>query len=626
MKRILHTFLATLFIYSALANDTTMEYTYVGDEPIVYYGTRRSETYDLAIVLNNSTLIGKRITAIRAQVNSPAQEIDNCSVWLSSELLLEKNENGKKINAPNILSQAATLSEDGWIEATLDTPYTLTDTPIYVGYSFTNTNFNEDNRGPIAYSQNRHSGGFYIHTSMTVIKWKDYEETLKGVLPVYITIEGDFGENQVGLGGYATAYPYTQVDIQSALPFYIYNIGSNEVHSIDYSYEIEGTSRSNHIDFTTPLSIDITNPHTVKLPIEPIATLGSHTLSLSIDQVNGMPNKATKAAADLPIEVKQLVPVHRTVLEEGTGSWCSACPRGAVAMKELHRLYPENFIGLAYHSKDPMMTMAMDDIPVDFPHFPSAYINRGELVDPYYGSDKSQNDDFAIEPLIVADFTQPTIAAIDVTSEWTDENRSAIDAQATVAFTCNIAEHEYRVSFVLVNNGLCGEGNGWSQVNSLGKNTQDNVHPLLRPLVDAGSPIEGYIYDDVVILSKEPYGIEGSLPNSMNAFEWHKVNYHIDLADVKSIFSPNDDLIQNKDNIELVAMLIDSETGMIVNAAKAHIGHTSGKKQVENNATKIATEYYDLQGMRVKKPFCGIYIVIDRYENGTIKAYKTLIR
>ena len=624
MRRNILALLSLLLFLPAIATDNAMEYTYVGDQPIVYYGTRRVESYDLAIKFDNPALAGKRITAIRAQVNSPAQEISNCSVWLTSELLLEKNENGKKVNVPNILTQSATLSEDGWIEATLDEPYTLTEEPIYVGYTFTNSVYNEENRGPIAYSQNRHMGGFFIHTSMTVIKWKDYEETLKGVLPVFVTVEDGYGDNQMAVTGYGTEYPHVQVDVAWSLPFRLYNIGLNEINSIDYSYEVDGRKGSNHIDFASPLTPNITDPYTVKLPIDAIDNLGSHTLNIAIDQVNGQANTANMASRTLPIEVKELVPIHRTLLEEGTGAWCSACPRGAVAIKELNRLYPENFIGIAYHSKDPMMVMA--EFPVDFPHFPAAYINRGRMVDPYFGADNSQNDDFAIEPLIVEDFSQPAIAAINVASTWADEEKTAINAQAYVAFTTDITDHEYRVSFVLVGNGLCGEGKNWSQVNSLSRSEADKLHPLLRPLADAGNPIEGYIFDDVVLISKEPYGIESSLPLSMPAFKWHNIDYNFQLADAKSLYTPDATLIQDKEQLEVVAMLIDSETGKVVNAAKAHVGKKSAVKEVSSSATKISTLYYDLQGIATNRPSQGIYIVVDTYDDGTVKSHKDYIR
>ena len=130
MKKSILAAIVAVFQFVPLMADSAKEYTYVGDDRIVYYGTRRNETYDLAMKFENGALAGKRITAIRAMVNSPAQEIVDCKVWLSTELILEKNENNKKVNAPDILLQEATLGEDGWISATLDEPYTLTSAPV----------------------------------------------------------------------------------------------------------------------------------------------------------------------------------------------------------------------------------------------------------------------------------------------------------------------------------------------------------------------------------------------------------------------------------------------------------------------------------------------------------------
>lgn len=624
MKNILLTLAAGVMAVAAWANDVSCIFTYVGDDPIVQYGTRRNEKYDLAMKMNNPALEGKRITKIRVLVNSPAQEITDCSVWLTSELLLEKDENNKKVNVPNILSQPATLSEDGWIEATLDEPYTLTQAPVYVGYSFTNT-YNEEERGPIAYSQTRHADGFYIHTSMTVIKWKDYEEELKGVLPIYVTVEGDFSGEQLALGDIATDYPYIQADITSELPFNLYNMGDSEISSLDYSYEINGIRGENHIDFATPLTPDIVNPYVVKFPIGAVHELGEFPLTITIDKVNGVDNALLRTSATYPVEVHRLVPVHRTVLEEGTGSWCSACTRGAAALNELNRLYPENFIGLAYHVEDIMETM--EDFPVDFPHYPSAYINRTSLVDPYYGNDKSQHDDFAIEALIVADFSIPAIAAIDVESEWGDESMSSIEATANVAFTQDVANHEYRVSFLLIANGLTGEGAAWNQSNSIAARNPEDLHPVLRPLADAGNPIEDFVFNDVVIISKEIYGVEGSLPTNMSACEWYDTEYTFNLSDAVSVIYPDVNLVQDKDNLEVVALLIDSNSGAIVNAAKAHVGKRSAiNRPTATTAKVIDTTYYDMQGRVVVDPVQGIYIAVDRLDDGSVRSRKLLVK
>jgi hypothetical protein len=267
--------------------------------------------------------------------------------------------------------------------------------------------------------------------------------------------------------------------------------------------------------------------------------------------------------------------------------------------------------------------MVMEEFPVDFPHFPSAYLNRGDLIDPYYGADKSQNDDFAIEPLVVSAFEVPAIAAIDVSSQWVDEERTAIEAKAVVAFTSAINDADYRVSFILVGNGMSGEGVLWSQVNGLAKHETDNLHPLLRPLAEKGNPIEGFVYDDVVIISKDPFGIAGSIPSTLAAFEWCETSYQFQLSDAVGKFGDN--LVQDKEQLEVVALLLDARTGAIVNAAKAHVGKRSAVADVNTSTTVVATTYYDLQGRVVVAPERGVYIVVEELSDGSRRATKRIL-
>ncbi len=136
-------------------------------------------------------------------------------------------------------------------------------------------------------------------------------------------------------------------------------------------------------------------------------------------------------------------------------------------------------------------------------------------------------------------------------------------------------------------------------------------------------------HDDVVIISNIPYGIEGSLPAEMKTAQWHDVTYTFNLSDAVSIFEPTagESLVQDKENIEVVALLIDAKTGQIVNGAKAHVGKkTNIIVPNETPANLQSVIYYDLQGRRVISPENNIYIVVETYDNGTVRSYKRLIR
>ena len=96
---------------------------------------------------------------------------------------------------------------------------------------------------------------------------------------------------------------------------------------------------------------------------------------------------AVQVEGDLPREtrgavVRMLFPTtRRTVIEEATGMWCVYCPLGIVAMERLRRQYPESFIGVAVHYED---KLSMDDyvLALKFPGFPSGWVNRRYVKNP----------------------------------------------------------------------------------------------------------------------------------------------------------------------------------------------------------------------------------------------------
>ena len=43
-------------------------------------------------------------------------------------------------------------------------------------------------------------------------------------------------------------------------------------------------------------------------------------------------------------------PTKRVLFEEATGTWCQWCPRGAVYMDSLHKVYPTTAMLVAVHN------------------------------------------------------------------------------------------------------------------------------------------------------------------------------------------------------------------------------------------------------------------------------------
>ena len=68
--------------------------------------------------------------------------------------------------------------------------------------------------------------------------------------------------------------------------------------------------------------------------------------------------------------------------EEGTGTWCGWCPRGAVAMNWMDEKYYGYWQGIAVHNGDPMVNTDYDvGLGGLTSGYPSGLVDRGSDID-----------------------------------------------------------------------------------------------------------------------------------------------------------------------------------------------------------------------------------------------------
>lgn len=614
----------SVFTLTATA-DCDKIFSYAEGGAIVTHSSYRAETCDLAMHLDNPLLSGKKVTHIKVMVSPQAQTMNNFKVWLSTSLNLEKDETGKKVNKPDIMSVPCTPNSDGWLDVELPEAYTLTDKGVYVGYSFTITKYDDEGGRPIPYSQNRHPGGFYFHGSSSAVKWMDYEDRMKGVLPIYVSLSGEWPESSLNAIEWGTDYPYAQVNRTYTLPLKVMNLGEHPVTSISYQYTSPEGRGVGHINLTAPIEPDIVNPSLLFLTFEPLTNMRGQQLEIELSKVNGNDNQGLQSSITLPVECRILVPTTRAVLEEATGTWCSACPRGMAAIQALEKQYGSSFIGIAYHGgRDPMNTGC--EMPKPFTYFPSATLNRGEIIDPYYGTDHTQREPFAIQPLVEQALAKPSIAAIEVVSEWADATQENINATAKVAFVDDTDGKDYSVVFLLLGNGLSGKSNEWFQVNGLGHSDYDSLDDILKPLAKMGNPITDIEYEDVVLIADAP-NAGAALPSVIKSAQPTEVCRSFDLKEAVSAHEAfaGQSLIQDKDKLAIAALLLD-KNGKVVNGAKARVGQTSESsiKTSTTSAEIISTCFYDIWGRKTTTPSSGICIRVDTYADGRVEALKII--
>lgn len=241
---------------------------------------------------------------------------------------------------------------------------------------------------------------------------------------------------------------------------------------------------------------------------------------------------------------------RKMVVEEWTGTWCGMCVRGIVGMEYMNEHYgDENFIGLAVHCDDRMEASSYADF-IDrftaYSSFPGSTVNRKYIVDPdkrylekYYGT-VTEGGSFA---------------SVKVEAVMPDEDATEIEIMATARFAVSIDNADMRIAFVLAENevgpytqmntyssGLLGELDGWEKKPNM---------VFIR-------------FDDVVRESTPPLGVVESLPASIVEFEDYHYTDRLPLANVTDI-----------DKTSLVALLIDGDTGEIVNADKLKLTSAS---------------------------------------------------
>lgn len=330
---------------------------------------------------------------------------------------------------------------------------------------------------------------------------------------------------------------------------------------------------------------------------------------MTITKVNGIANETASPSCSFVVEIYPFVPVTRPVVEEFTGTWCGWCTRGYLAMELLNEKYGDEIVAIAYHNGDQMQVTTT--YPVYVSGFPSASLNRAPCVDPYYGS---SNEEFGIALEVEALKNILAPADISVNAVWNGEEKTTINVESTSKFIQSYEEANYKVGYVLVANGLSSPT--WFQSNYYAGETSYAGTPL-EELTTWPSSVPNLKFNDVAIDVKGMMGVAESIPANIEVNEAITHNYSIDIT--------GNALVQNKDNLVVMALLIDGKTGRIVNSAKSKINVAQSVNGVEIEKSVVAEDYYDLNGVKVANPSNGIYVKVIRHSDGSIKTNKTVI-
>jgi thiol-disulfide isomerase/thioredoxin len=235
------------------------------------------------------------------------------------------------------------------------------------------------------------------------------------------------------------------------------------------------------------------------------------------------------------------------VIEEGTGTWCGWCPRGAVAMEHMVNTYPNDFIGVAVHNGDPM-TVTEYDNGAGISGFPGANVDRALL-----GVSVSQA---AFEAYYNDRINMGVPANVGATVTGTGAN---VTIDASASFYTPIFAADFRLAVVISENGVTGTTSDYDQVNYYsggGEGQMGGYENLANPV-----PAADMVYDHVGVALLGGYnGQAGSVPATIT--DGTVANY---------TFNYTVPATSNRANMYAIVLLLDNATGEIVNATEVSI-------------------------------------------------------
>lgn len=347
------------------------------------------------------------------------------------------------------------------------------------------------------------------------------------------------------------------------------NMSAEALRNYTISYSIDGgEARSaqfeEYMGFLATFSFSI--------EAEGVVETGSHVVRCELVEANGA---SDDYAANNVVETRLIVTdrnfARRMVVEEGTGTWCGWCPRGTVALKEMYTKHPDTFIGIAVHWNDEMKIP--DYAPIaEFltAGLPACAINR----DHSFGTGISSS---ALEQAYTTVSASPAIAAVGVKAELDPAGDGTINAEASVEFLDDYANADYRLAFVVLEDGVTGYT---QQNNYSGSGSAMGGWENLPRFADVD-------FDHVARGIYDYDGLPGSLPSAIEAGRIYTCTESFPLPEV-----------QATDSLDLVALLIDAKTGEIMNAAKTDIT-TSGVTGIGTVGGDAAPQFSVREGMVV---------------------------
>ena len=291
-------------------------------------------------------------------------------------------------------------------------------------------------------------------------------------------------------------------------------------------------------NFTHGIQLNVANPVAYNLTIS--------VYSLGMNDSDSTNNSLTHSVNGLTF-----IPERKVVIEEGTGTWCGFCPRGAVSMEQMYADNSRpNFIGIAVHNNDPMEVQAYDN-GANFSTFPGMNANRkllGEGV-------STQSMQAAYDQLSA----ETTYLEAEIANTTFNPNDNSFSIDVDVTFATQVTT-EHRIGAIITENKVWGTSAGYNQVNYYDGGTYGPLSGAgIADWTTAGDPV----YADQIEYQHVGRALIGGYDGADSSLTFPAT------AGSTQSYTVNGSLNgYNRGNCEVVIVVINSTSGEIMNAAK----------------------------------------------------------
>lgn len=261
------------------------------------------------------------------------------------------------------------------------------------------------------------------------------------------------------------------------------------------------------------------------------------------------PEEETTTGSDDPF-------MRRYLVDRATGMWCVNCPAGDLAVAQLSEQYGDRVVTLNTHVNDVLGNQAYWD-ELNWYAVPYMMLNR---IKTSAGPNTNKFSQY---------YDQPTSFAVGIDEIPAPQGRTLeITAHVSVSEAIDNGDGRYRLGYVLTGDFHDPTNMQFFQNNNC---TQPSYGPYYY--LPTRIPPELMYYEDVTLTFDGAFsGIEGSLPQSMEAGKDYEVRWQAEVPD----------LLPDAAKARVVAYVLDATTGKVQNTDALRVGEqpTGGVREI----------------------------------------------